>query len=630
MTQYWVGCKVRIKVRFEDQAQAFAPPVPSPTAPGSGVESFGAPTLAALASTFVQLGDDIVPETCTLELNNYRKADTFKVSIPLARLPFDPRLIRAMTVQIFGGVFTPAEYAAGQAPDADALYLPDVPSPLTGVPTSFGGVSNELIRGFADKHGIQIGEHVVEIEGRDLTGELLDAEIPPNMLEDLPGFLRLDEAIQLLLTGDALAQTESVDKRFNEQKTRELGRGRRRLLKDARAKDAEAADLAADGNDAGAIAARAEAQALRQQANGLKQSGSALPPASRRFGLPGFRGMRVFNDVQSAPGVPELLPTIDEIRPKQWVDSRGAAKRGRRKSKGNRQKVSYWDFITELVYSAGYIVDVRLPRDPFLTASEIVITNPRNYYRASTTAGDIFPPPTSTRVFVHGGNAEEITFERSLKGTAVPTIQIRGFDTATGIRYSGTWPPLARNGRPSPTGQGDRDEIKVVNLDSITGGSPDAIVSALTRAAASVYEQLSRGDLVVSIRTPVLSALPENLQAGVIGDLFALRPRDPIAVEIPPHDPASGLISTALILAEGGQFEKLEQARLAGLPIDVAAKYAAAASTQYIQREFRTRIVTWTWSVTDGWDAAIQAVNFLDVRDSIQVTETRTGITVPR
>jgi len=217
-------------------------------------------------------------------------------------------------------------------------------------------------------------------------------------------------------------------------------------------------------------------------------------------------------------------------------------------------------------------------------------------------------------------------FERSLKGTAVPTIQIRSFETATGTRYSGTWPPLAKNNRPSPTGKGDRDEIKVINLDSITGPTPDAIVSALTKAAASVYEQLSRGDQIVNIRTPVLSALPENLAEGIIGDLFALRPRDPISIEIPAQDPANGLISTALILAEGAQFEKLEQARLAGLPIELAAKYAAAATSQYIQREFRTRIITWTWSVRDGWDAAINAINFLDVRDSIQVTETRTGI----
>lgn len=631
VTHYWPGCKVRIKVRFEDQASGFLPPALSAASPDSGAESFGASTpLEVLGSTFVSIGDDLIPESAGVELNNYRAADTFKVTIPLSRFPFDPRLVRAMTVQVFGGVFTPDQYAAGQTPDGSLLLIPDMPTRLTGVPDSFGGVTNELIRGFADKHGITIGEHEVTIEGRDLTGELLDAEIPPNQLEDLPGYLRLDEAVQLLLTGDALAQTEAVDQRFTEQQTRQLGRARRKLISEARAQLALAADLTNQGNPSGAAAAKAEALALQKQARTLSDQGAALPPTSRRFGMPGFRGIAVVNEVESSPGVIEPLPTIEELRPKQWVDSRGAAKRGRRKSTTGKQKVSYWDFITELVTSAGYLVTLRTPRASNKQATQIVITNSRTEYRASTTAGEVFPPPSSTRVFVHGGNAGELSFERNLKGTGVPTIQVRGFDTSTGIRYAGTWPPLGKGGRPSPTGDGDRDEIKVVTLNSVTGGSPAEIEAALTRAAAEIYEQLGRGDLVVNIRTDVLSALQENLAGGVIGDLFALRPRDPISVEIPAQDPATGLVSTALILAEGGEFERVEQARLAGLPVDIAAKYARAAASQYVQREFRTRIVTWTWSTNDGWDCAVQAVNYLDVRDSIQVTETRTGIQAPR
>jgi len=626
VTEYYVGCKVRLKIRFENNVDAFTPPQPSAPNPNSGAESFGSGTnddILEQAAQFVLIGRDLVPTQCTVELNNYRKADTAKMTFQLAELPFDPRLIRAIAVQVFGGVYTPEEWAAGQVPGADGLLLPDV--------NQHG--PTELFRGFVDKHSITINDTSQEVmfDARDLTGELLDAEIPPNQLEDLPGFLRLDEAIQLLLTGDALAATETLDARFEEESKRALGRDRRRLLKDARAQDAVAADAAASGDDAAAAAARAQAAYLREDARVLKTQGSTLKPRTRRFGLPGFRGISVVNEVRNVDGGIDPLPTIDEIRPKAWVDSRGVSKKGRKRSPGNRQKTAYWDFITDLVISAGFIPLIRTPRQSAqqLVASELVITNPRTYYRESTTAGDTTPPPTSTRTFVYGANIEELNLARNLKGTATPTIKLNGFDVATGTRYSGIWPPLGKNNRPTPTGNGDRDEIKVFNLDSVAGGSPEEIIAALTRAAASIYEQLARGDFEVQIRTPVLSALPENLEAGLVGDVFAMRPKDPIAVELPAEDPTTGIVSSALILAEGSDFQRSEQARQAGLPVEDALRYAALSRSEYLQREFRTKKLTLAWDINSGWQIAGDAINYLDVSASIQVTETRTGIDVP-
>ena len=633
MTDYWVGCKVRLKIRFESNADAFTPPTPSSPTPQTGAESFGSGSIDDIVqqtAQFIQIGQDIIPTNCTVELNNYRKADTAKMTIQLSRLPFDPRLIRALTVQVFGGVFTPEEWAAGQVPGGNGALLPDIPSDRTGVPDSFGGYTNELFRGFADKYTITISDadQTVSIEARDMTGELLDAEIPPNMLEDLPGFLRLDEAIQLLLTGDSLAGEESIDARFDEERTRQIGRSRRNLLRQARAKATEAADAKAAGDAAAAAAALVERQALLAQAQAAKAQGAALPPASRRFGMPGFRGLEVVNEVQSSAGLIEPLPTIDEVRPKAWVDSRGASKKGRKRSPGNRQKTAFWDFIQDLVTSAGFIAFLRAPRVSAQqqVATELVISNPRTYYREATAAGDTTPPPTSTRQFVYGANVEELTLSRNLKGTATPTIKLQGFDVATGTRYSGIWPPLAKNNRPAPTGDGDRDEIKIFNLDSVAGGSPDEIVRTLTRAAASIYEQLSRGDFEVNVRTPVLSALPENLAAGINGDLFALRPKDPIAVELPAEDPTTGIVSGALILADNSDFARSEQARRAGLDVADALRYAALSRTEYLQREFRTRTITMVWDTQSGWHISTDAINYLDVSQSVQVTETRTGI----
>jgi hypothetical protein len=624
---WYPGCKVRLTIRLEDNSRGIYPPPLTKTVPGNGPEAFGpgSPDGVGGDGDFLTIVQDIVPTSCTVELNNYRTADTAKVEFELARLPIDPRLIRAISVQVFGGVFSPEDWAAANGPrGAPGIMIPDLSDSRVSVPDSFGGHTNELFRGFADKIVDSIHDNTVSIECRDLTGEMLDAEIPPNMLADLPGFLRLDEAIQLLLTGDALADKQQ-DQRLTEEQTQEIGKKRRKLLAELRLEQDVLADAEATDQPEIAGAARAAAAALRVKIAALRGQVEALPPASTRFGMPGFRGTKVVNEVAD-PNDPDLileLPTLDEIRPKAWVDSRGTTRKGRKKATGNKSKVAFWDFITELVTSAGYICFMRVPKaDLQLVATELVISNPRTYYRESVSAGETIPLANSTRVFTLGSNLEELVLERSLKGTAVPSIGVRAYDTARGERYGVIYPPISKDNRPSPTGDGDRTEIKQINLDQISGSSPEDIRARLLLAAKSIYEQLARGDLQVGIKTKALAGIPEFARSGIVGDIFALRPRDPIAIELPAEDPTTGLVSSGLILDETDIGKRVEQGRLAGFDAESSRKLAIAASLESIQREFRTVTHTLTWTADPGgWEISVAAINFLDIRDSINATE---------
>ena len=56
----------------------------------------------------------------------------------------------------------------------------------------------------------------------------------------------------------------------------------------------------------------------------------------------------------------------------------------------------------------------------------------------------------------------------------------------------------------------------------------------------------------------------------------------------------------------------------------LARKLANAASLEYIQREFRTNGVTMTWSTDRGWEFSVSAINYLDIRDSINATTAAT------
>lgn len=132
-----------------------------------------------------QIGS-ILPARCTVERNGIRSADTFSVALPWTDFPFDPRLVRAIGVELYVGVVTPDDFRRGidgerRASGEPYSLVPDYADDL-------GGRSNRRIIGFVD--GLQ-GEHVgdqlatVVLEGRDLTGLLIDAPLPAGVSADL-------------------------------------------------------------------------------------------------------------------------------------------------------------------------------------------------------------------------------------------------------------------------------------------------------------------------------------------------------------------------------------------------------------------------------------------------------------
>ena len=557
---FYPGAKVRIQIRFED----FAPLPPLPAEPGApgpqGPESFGpgiAQQVAGLSATSASF--DVVPYDYTVELNSYRKADEARVTLPFSRIPFDPRIIRDATIQVFGGTFSPSEWAEAMGSvGASGLVLPD------SVPLGMqeAGESNELFRGFVDEWNVDLaGEDRLQITARDLTGELLDRDIPEDYLRDLPLTLPLDQVIQLLLTGD----------------------------------------------------------------------GAPTPELSRRFGVPGFRGVLVVNEASdptpiglaklavgqraTGPGERLPLPTIAEIRPPQWLDSKKTVKKGRRNS--GSQKQSYWDAITDLCVSAGYIVYMRPPTKPtvlpgvgaVLPATEIVIATPRTYYKDDGFT-DVLP-----RQFIYGSNVKSMNITRKLRGVKVPTIEVRAFDVTQGKRVSARYPPVLRkkNNRPGVTGRGESEDIKTFLLEEI--GGPMA-TKQLEAAARSIYEQLGRNEFKVEIVTKHLAGRVLNIDDGVEADMFRLRPGDTIGLQVDRADPELGKHAAHTLFTSYSPDERVEAMTAIGIPVNVALFAVAAMSNPFLQTDFRTQRVVVSWDHNSGFEFQVSAINYLDVRDS--------------
>lgn len=537
---FFVACKARLQVRFENFDSLPPPPETPPF--GEGAESFGLGTanqIGELQASTVSF--DVVPYSCTVELNSYRTADTVRLTVPLKRLPFDPRIIRMATVQIFGGVFSPDEYAEAMGlPDANGLLLPDeVPQGR-----KFAGRSSELFRGFVDEWEVELGgRNELRLTGRDLTGRILDQELPENALKDIPMTATLDQVIRLILTGDGAA---------------------------------------------------------------------LLGAPSRRFGVPGFRGIAVVVET-SKP-----IPTLQAIRPPQWYSSSKTVKKGRKNSSTQAQKMSYWDMITDLCVSAGLVCYMR-PGQTLqaiegvgfvLPATEIVISDPKTYYGD---AGD----PMDIRVFTYGHNVDSLVIKRKLGGIRTPSIEVRTQDSRTGKRISAKYPTTKKLNLPT-TGQGDAEEVKTFVLDEISG--PNAM-ERLEQAARSIYEQLGRGEMEVHITTKHLSGQLSNLDEFEEADIFFLRPSDPIVVDIAPSFVESGQVEAFSLFTNAPQQEQVDAMTAMGIPVEVAMVAAVAMQNPFIQQEFRTQRVVASWDHGAGWSFEIDAINYLDVRDAVSTID---------
>lgn len=605
MTAIWYpGCTVRFGVRFEDFLPG-APEIEDPAALAeaarraalpegliaenprgyTGPESALEPprgdteTLPGVGA-FKNLGFDIVPFSCSVELNSHREADRVRMTVPLRRFPFDPRIIRAATVRVYGGVHRPDEWARAMGAD-------DGTTMLLGPTTKFGGreVSNELFRGFADEWEITVDGHdTLQITARDLTGWMIDAELMVNPLDDIPKTATLDQVIRLIIAGD--------------------GKGLPPAL---------------------------------APASGWNL-GERVPGISRRFGLPGMRGLRVVNEATEVNSAGERapLPAIGDFLPPNWFNSRKTAKAARKRP-GKAQKMSYWDMITDLCVSAGFICYIRQSREavdiPGLGASrvpELVISTPRTYYAQPPTRfedGDsLVVERDDVRQYWYGQNTNSIRLRRKLTGINVPGgIEVRAWDSRRGLQLVGRYPPTPSNHAPAPSGKGSRVEYREFIARGVGGPRGQEIVDGVAR---SIYEQLGRGETEVRIETRHLAALPENLElaghpgeVNVPADVFQLRPADPLTIGIMPEAVPEGGVS-ALQSFAGKSFKAIAATLLdGGFPGGVAAAVATALERGRLQAEYRTKRVIYNWSHDSGWEAAIDAINYLDVRNATDIID---------
>ena len=632
---WYPSCKVRLLVRFEDFLPT--PSLPAPLIPGEP-EAFG-------GAAFDPLKFDIVPFDCDVTLNSYREADICSVTIPFNALPFDPRIIRAIQIQVFMGTIDPQEYADGMgalAGQAVQTVVPDTVDPSTP------SASNEVFRGFVDSVEVnQDGNDTITFDCRDQTAIFLDAEVQQQAIAGLPRDLPLDLVIGQILVGEAITQTMPQPPPLKwTAAQRQTVRGKRRQLTNSVAAVAAKlvklnTALAATQNVseiatitaqiAITTARQAELASLVTALSISETTQEAIPLLAQRFGLPGAKGTKVVNETKFA-----VLPTLAELKGVKYFDSKGTSKKS--PTAGARKRINYWDLITDLCVASGFICYIRrsttsLPGGVLLGA-ELVITDPRTYYGDNTdpvTGITLLAP--ELREFAYGYNVNALVVERNLTGKNAPQhIQVNARTAESGELVSARFPPTDKDptgfapapaNRAAPSQIGDRIEIQTLNYN---GEIPEARAGEiLALVAEKVYEEMSRGEFRVTIETTDLSFFPSNRGASPgVADIFQLATGDSVRIgniSNATPDIEQGLNSQAGVFAAMSLPERVEAFIALGLAPFASIGAATAYENDMFQDVYRVRQVGLKFNHDNGIKVQVEAINYLDARNALSNVE---------
>lgn len=151
--------------------------------------------------------EGIIPKTCSLHRNGIRTADTLTASIRFADLPIDPRVVRAVAVELYMGCMPEADFQGGVAGGAfSSDGGPNEGPPLNIVADTFiddAGATRSNLRfsGWADEYTADFDEDdepVIQLECTDNTRLLIDQEAPPKLT--IGAKTPLDKAIATYLS----------------------------------------------------------------------------------------------------------------------------------------------------------------------------------------------------------------------------------------------------------------------------------------------------------------------------------------------------------------------------------------------------------------------------------------------
>ena len=196
---------VNLRVRFDETFEVTEMPEPLPQSGSLDAISNAAaltkrPLITAASADTLSHLLNRVPTQASIELPGFRKAGQFTLKFDYRELPIDPRLMRAIGVEIFQGTVTEGDFSTGMT----SLEPDGTRRSILNIFTEDGNDIAEdrlLLAGVVDTCKMTHDEKGswVEMEGRDLRGIFLDSPIDLAIFDKIDLKKPIDEVVRAIL-----------------------------------------------------------------------------------------------------------------------------------------------------------------------------------------------------------------------------------------------------------------------------------------------------------------------------------------------------------------------------------------------------------------------------------------------
>lgn len=476
-----------------------------------------------------------VPITGNFVLPHPREAGTFNLTFDYREFPIDPRLLRAVAVEIHLGTVSAEDYARGMAGGTDTNGRPlsilrpnlDLKNPTTNEqevdPSTF------LMFGTVDRWTVSHSDHssIIQMEGRDIRAIFIDTKLDFGKLAGSGGD---GEGGGGGLASQSAALAKRIDKIQKTIAANPL------LPENTQLSVGVLADLQTQKNDIDMqLAANPSAASATPKGLNTKQSIDKVVAdiirtmtSDENFKIYVHASPQDWPNAAGVRGQPDgIIPSpgdtegLTRVRSKADGQSPQATPGNAQGGGGAGDKANYWDLITNyctLVGAIPYLLHnslwIRPARSVFDVMDDITSSTFFANGKPRVVNGEI----VNIRRFVWGRNLKALTFDRKFAGPTVPTVQCVSIDDrAKGMQrlLIAQWPP---SGSDVANAKADNEVIKIR-----VGGVRS--IQMLTDIAHDVYEEIGRGEMGGSAETENLSSYGGS---NIDPDVCRMRPTEPV------------------------------------------------------------------------------------------------------
>lgn len=334
-----------------------------------------------------------------------------------------------------------------------------------------------------------------------------------------------------------------------------------------------------------------------------------LAIATYMSAFPQLRGFSVeYRPAVARSKIPNLATVLgrNAYPPKLGPTPVGGAGAGAASS----QKLSTWDYITDVVGALGHTVRIE--------GTTVIVQRARTLYAAGYSGrtddvftGRLLPDGTElrSRTYLYGENISEYDMERHFTKAAPFNVEVRSYlpdrKKTLVVRYPAK---IDRQSKLLP-GQNADQKYQVVRVSGI--GSEDT----LRLLAQSAYEVWGRNEIAVTMLTRNLGSLGGS---NIDPDMLDAIPGDSVDVITSQAKEDDNLNTVVAVASESAQAQKLIAL---GFSEDFAGAYAKAYSAIGFPRTFRLKTVSTDWDQDSGVKLEVGCINYVEVRADASLPE---------